>query len=509
MLQANVKRMNILKSKEGMDIVIISVQNPDQELFWERRLRETQGQVLKPQALLLVVQEDWPGGAGNGLGTLYAYIKAREKGLKTKGIDIFQKQKEGCSIAIYHTAGEGKRLYPLTASEYNNKSAVKLPSLVTIHDHEEPITILEAVIKQTAIYASSRKKRLSVFWGDQLFIPSASPDYRPKAHVDILAKLGPMPLEDEWKAQGLDKYGLITLNKVGQAIQIEKMDFATIKKLIVTGKVSISGGVGLSLGGFSLSLPMTFALMGEFAQELDHRIKRMDSDTQFWMPMTLDESTYVEIMKRKGEEGEHVKDHYHRMQHFKERFLLKSPELDFLNAVDIGLSSAWWDFGQMDRYYDNLLKMTQNSVEGHLMRSFFGVPQQADSCVLNCQIGKCRSVNSVVMGVQAEELDVENCVLINSCFKNLSSKSSLLYNVFEQEPYVPVDGTIRSDVFEPLEQEQIKLFAKKLGDGKRDWEVRLPNNTYTFAQVSEKLKRVDATLAHEQFQKIKRKKEEG
>ena len=45
---------------------------------------------------------------------------------------------------------------------------VKLPCTVDLQGRRVPITILEAVIKQTGSYASSRKGRLSVFWGDQV-----------------------------------------------------------------------------------------------------------------------------------------------------------------------------------------------------------------------------------------------------------------------------------------------------------------------------------------------------
>ena len=86
------------------------------------------------------------------------------------------------------------------------------------------------VIKQTKIYASSRRGRLSVFWGDQIFVPaksvrqlpraphltphtrhhiSASPcgcqaKYAATAHVDILARLGDWPTKAEWEARGLE-----------------------------------------------------------------------------------------------------------------------------------------------------------------------------------------------------------------------------------------------------------------------------------------------------------------
>ena len=51
-----------------------------------------------------------------------------------------------------------------------------------------PLTILESVVKSTGIYASSRKGRLSVFWGDQVFVPTKSYEYDAKrAHAAYYA----------------------------------------------------------------------------------------------------------------------------------------------------------------------------------------------------------------------------------------------------------------------------------------------------------------------------------
>lgn len=55
----------------------------------------------------------------------------------------------------------------------------------------------EAVIKQTGVYAPSRKGRLGVFWGDQVFIPSAPTTYTPTHHIDIMCTLGDMVGEEE------------------------------------------------------------------------------------------------------------------------------------------------------------------------------------------------------------------------------------------------------------------------------------------------------------------------
>ncbi len=77
--------------------------------------------------MVLAVSEDWssPSGAGNGLGTLYAYQKACRVAREMHGVDLAAELRTGkISAALYHTAGKGTRLAPLPASENNNKPGV-------------------------------------------------------------------------------------------------------------------------------------------------------------------------------------------------------------------------------------------------------------------------------------------------------------------------------------------------------------------------------------------------
>lgn len=76
--------------------------------------------------MVLAVSEDWsPSGAGNGLGTLYAFQKACAVAKEKYGVDLKDELDKGkISAALFHTAGKGTRLAPLPASENNNKPGV-------------------------------------------------------------------------------------------------------------------------------------------------------------------------------------------------------------------------------------------------------------------------------------------------------------------------------------------------------------------------------------------------
>jgi hypothetical protein len=255
------------------------------------------------------------------------------------------------SIGLFHTAGKGTRLAPLPAAENNNKPGVKLPVSTKMSDGSAtPLSILESVIKQTGAYASSRKGRLSVFWGDQVFIPSVEVAYVPSCHVDILCTLGPMADEASWAEKGLQNYGLIAVGSSGSAAQVDKVTFAQATKML-SGLGDIES-VGVSLGSFSLSntilvsavmchhgLELCFgmadglthvvgwwylitqeAFMTEFKSELEAKVGKLDTDPHLWMPLTLRCEDYCELMSSKGVPAETSEAHHARMAAFMERF---------------------------------------------------------------------------------------------------------------------------------------------------------------------------------------------
>jgi hypothetical protein len=134
-LEAAVTAMTDPTTRSLFDVTIICTTDDHQASYWMERLSQgvcrrtstsnADGVDMFP--LVLAVSEDWndAGGAGNGLGTLYAWTKATQLAQRQLGIDLNELLHQGdVSAALYHTAGKGTRLAPLPASENNNKPGV-------------------------------------------------------------------------------------------------------------------------------------------------------------------------------------------------------------------------------------------------------------------------------------------------------------------------------------------------------------------------------------------------
>lgn len=457
-----------------MNIIIVSVSNLSQEAYWQSHLQE---QFKDTKTIILCIAEDWPGGAGNGLGTLYAYVKARKKAKELYQIDILQRQKEGASAAIYHTAGQGKRLAPLTLSEHNNKSAVLLPAFRS-HDKQQPLTILDTVIKQTELLSTYLKGRLGVFWSDQIFIPGIDfTKVTPKHHVEIVTKPIPfqsqVPNSHEWHKHHLKNYGIVAKNAHGHAMQMDKMEFETFTGLSQKGKIAIDKPISVSLGSFNLSADILEGLLHEFQRELEQKRGKLDTDPHFWMPLTLDQETY-RIMQGKNE----LQGHYVRMQQFRKGW---DPATLFGN-IDIG-QSYWWDYGSFQAYYRNNIKCVEHSDEGKAMRAFFALPEPKsdalceNSILINCRIKSGKIKNSLLVNVTAENVEIDDSLVIESHLANLKCAKSLLYKVEEGSDLILDKETVRADVQNLNHHTFITHMSR---DSKLDWEQAILSNPLSY-----------------------------
>ena len=374
-MAATVKEMD---GSQGFDAVVVCTSNAAQEAYWQERLEATRGQAAKAGAVIVAVHEDWAAdGAGNGLGTLYAYTKAKAKAA-LQGADLDAMLASGGTVGIYHTAGKGTRLAPLPGAENNNKPGVKLPSLVEVSPGvTSELTILEAVVRQTGCYAPHRAGRCSVFWGDQIFVPAAGHLPSGSHHADILAQMGPMPSEEEWTLKGLDKYGLITVNDQNEAAQVEKVSYETAQ----------TSTQDFRQGDLRRALTRVLLAVQRDAHGAPHGVRRgsrVQAGEDGLRPAFLDapDARQRRLRVRHGHQGEFIlilvwairmtscffstqdetaevaAAHHDRMQAFRAKL---PTNRGVFGAIDVGEGCYWWDYGQLKLYLtNNVLAMNES-----------------------------------------------------------------------------------------------------------------------------------------------------
>lgn len=532
-LEAAIDAMTDASDPKLFDVTIICSTDDLQAAYWTERLsagvcRSVPGKEgLSPEAkkartngsggvgkfpMALAVSEDWSaGGAGNGLGTLYAFQKACGVAKETHNVDLKALLADKTiSAAVYHTAGKGTRLAPLPASENNNKPAVKLPACHTLANGDVvPLTVLEAVVKQTGVYAASRKGRLSVYWGDQVFVPSAPFDREPTHHVDIMCTLlgedAAMPSAEEWAEKGLDRYGVVAVSASPgkEAAQVEKVDHATATKMLASlGNV---GAVGPSLGSFSVSAAMLEALATEFSKELDAKTGKFDTDPHFWMPLTLAEDDYASLMAQKGVDDAESRAHHSRITKMRESFD-KGDDLGLFGAVDVGKDACWWDYGQLKYYYDNNAKILANDDDARLLRRFLGVSEDSktEQCRLpndnglvvddvsrlsNCRVAEGGSVaKSVLCSVTARTVEADEAIVVACAARRIvAGKGAVVYNVRDdsEEGVVVPDGGVLVGVEGGVLKSRRDLCGGKV------WKTIVEGNDASFEDVHKRNQNAD------------------
>ncbi len=496
-------------SVESFSYIVVCCTDASQAQYWTERLESVYSLIHRGR-VICTHEADWNGNAGNGLGTLYAFECAQKLAQEKFNVNLQEEMSNGASVGLYHIAGKGTRLAPLPGSEINNKPGVQLPGILNVNGVAINISILEAVIKQTGIYASSRPGRLSVFWGDQIFVPSISSSYTPTHEVDIMCTLRSMPNAEEWASEGLDKYGLIAVNAEGNAAQVEKVSHATATQLLKDGVGEVVS-VGTSLGSFSVSRNFILAMMDEYKKELEAKSGSLDTDPHFWMPLTLSRSSYLSIMKQKGVDEQTAASQFDRMGAFATRLKGNSGEtkeskeggnneLRLFGAVDVGRDSYWWDYGQLRLYYQNNILATLPTEEASALRQFLGLSDDSrvvdstmndikiddSSCILSCNGQNGNVVGSCLSNVSVISIDAENSLIVNVTAKKVSAKGALLYNVVDdsEDGITLTDGQARADVL--IAGERVVLLCEIEHDGRVSWKTVLPNNSMSFEEVWKK-----------------------
>lgn len=475
-------------------LIVSSNQNYTAEQ-WQKKLLAVRGKIFPEDTIVLSVHEDWDGGAGNALGTLYAFEKATKMCKQIYNIDLLSSLRKGASAFLYHTAGQGKRLAPLVFAENNNKGSVQLPSHLLgrisdtglSKDLASTISILEAVIHQTFSLGCETSGhifsgRLACFWGDQIFLPE-HPLAPPQEHMNIFSRY------ERNKKTWEGEFGLTISTPEGTARHLDKVNFDTLQKLEKSGVVPPRSKINVSLGSFSLSWEMLEALMEEFRPELETKEGKFDADPHLWMPATLDEKTYSFLMDQRGEGGSKISKHWSRIQKFLEKFTQKHGKRPLFGATEIGENSDWWDFGTVSHFFYNILKLIENSPGGDRFRNFlklnFSTPAhltcEGNNIFVNCNIRSGHVQNSVLVNVKADSIVAKNCVIINVNLNSLKGENALLYHVRDSAPLVLPKNTVRTDLWH---KDKMRIYTTLDRNGKSDWKEHICDNRYSYDEIS-------------------------
>lgn len=471
--------------KNGFDIIIVVSSNNNSK-YWNWRLSKTRNQILPKKTKIICIEEDWKNkeGAGQLLGTLNAIKKSQNK------INIKKALKNKKSIAIYHTAGKGKRMAPLCGKEKNNKPAIKLPRPVKIDGKNNLFSILEMVIFSTQIFAKSRKGRVCVFWGDQIIIPQKNINLKKDYPIEIFGikyniKLTEKDWEENWK-----RYGILIPQKKETAIHREKLSYDEIKKIKKERKLKENkkGEISLlkSLGYFSLSFDFLEILLSEFKKELEEKKLKLDVEPDLWEPLT---SSKEEFIKR-NERGE---KYFERIQKLKNNFKKLTNKELLIFAFDFGKKTIYWDYGNLRSYFKNIIKINQKSKEGEIARRFFKVEKYYDreknNLILNSKVNG-EFEGCVILNSQIKNANIKNSIIINSKIKELKGKENLLYYVREKNKLWLLPEEIITDI-KIKENEIVRMKTKLSRDGKEDWKIKLPDNPFSYSELEKLVSKIE------------------
>ena len=331
------------------------------------------------------------------------------------------------------------------------------------------------------------------------------------------------PTAEEWRAQGLDKYGVIAVSSASHknAAQVEKVDHETAVQMLKN--LGDIGQVGPSLGSFSVSAAMLEALCEEYSQELEAKEGKYDTDPHFWMPFTLPPEEYVTLMTQKGVDQETSRKHHERMSLMKSKFDLG--DMGLFGAVDVGKDACWWDYGLLRLYSTNNLKLLEESEDADLLRKFLGLTAKqmnsnvADGvvvddacCLFSCNIrDKGQIVNSVLSSVDSMEVVADGAIIVNCTAKKIRAKNgAILYNLVSDsdEGIVADEGDVIVSVTDE-DGSQMLLRSKMSICGGKAWKEIVLDNTISFEGVHENNKEANVSKIERVRKELSKKASES
>jgi hypothetical protein len=188
--------------------------------------------------------------------------------------------------------------------------------------------------------------------------------------------------------------------------------------------------------------------------------------------------------------------HWDRINRFKEQFLSQSEQgLKLFGDKDIGSDTFWWDYGQVRLYHQNFLKALESSFEGECMRQFYNLEKhwvktlESDGVTIENSIlidtqAKGKITNCILMGSRADDIDVSNSVIVSSVLSQVRADQALMYNCTHLANINLPSGEVVADIFLPPEG-RVRMETNLGRDGKDDWEIVLPENACSFAQLAQ------------------------
>ena len=317
------------------------------------------------------------------------------------------------------------------------------------------------------------------------------------------------------------RYGLIAVNTRNQAAQVEKVSYDTATRLLASfGDIK---SVGTSLGSFSVSKELLAVFLEGFSKELSSKTGKLDSDPHLWMPLSLGENEYVELMGQKDVGAEESRAHYKRIANMMKSFDMGTKGL--FGAVDVGGSACWWDYGQLKWYQKYCLRMRDADDEAQLMRKFYGVTLgvQASSvgasvdgasCVSKCNIASGSIVASVLMDVDAECVEADGAILVGVTAggKVVAPRGAIVYNVTAPGDLILTEKDVQVGVFDTKGKMKLMRSASDV-DGGKAWKKVVNGNGESFESVYKANLTTDVSLVevasratHEEIRSERRKK---
>lgn len=551
--ERNIQAMySAVERSEGPDVIVIVSAQESERRYWKERLEAMKGQVIGRDTVVFSVLESYGGGVppGNGLGSLLAYQSAREEspvqaGVSWKALMERVKRQKGreANIAIYHTAGFGSRVWPITGSEFGSKSRISMPRYLDQNGRKVPMTLLESTLFQSSIFAKNRSGRVMVFWGDQVFIPTVPLEELQSSTdspVEILALVGQFPYEDI-----VNKYGLIALESrdPGQwtaARLMQKPKTVQDAQDFMTAHSNVSV-MGKSLGSFTVDRGFWDAMMRSYRSELNEEEiskqskNRADTDGDWWIPLTRlefvlgraaagtaafkTEKSLKEYLVSAGLDHPEFTPRVLRL-YLNSRKISSAPMMRVVNA---GAKSLWWDFGNIGVeegttegiFRRNILVLLQGTPEGRLARQFWNVPEPFTGLAAGTDVRVENSIitasellpgssgviqNSVVSGMRGVfELNVSDSFLYGlTDDRGESAQGSLALNArhaigYQLKLNVPLDipeGHVVAGV--PVLGEDVVLRTTELSDAKAVWLKAMFENPVAFGSAAYLIRMAEA-----------------